>query len=86
MILYSYTSATVPVPPLAPLKVAESVWPSHTFPAAISGVIVAATGWATTVQVTVLYPEKLQPLPVAVLLDRIMTVWPARVLVLIAAV
>jgi hypothetical protein len=63
----------VPTPPVPTVAVADTDVPVQTAPVAGVGVNVPAVGIVFTAHVTVLYPEVVQPLPVAVRLVLIDT-------------
>ena len=56
----------VPAPPVPAVAVADTSVPVQTVPEAGDGVNVPDAGMAFTAHVTVLYPDVVQPLPVAV--------------------
>ena len=65
--LYSYTLVIVPLPPVPPVNVAERVWPTQALPAAISGIMVGATGCGVIISVPgTLLIDGVQPEPVNV--------------------
>ena len=74
LVVYLYSSAIVPVPPLPAVIVTVSVWPEHTFATFGDLVRPGATGNATTVHETELLGDVVHPVPVAVLLLSIVFV------------
>jgi hypothetical protein len=63
---YLYSSAVVPEPPLPAVMLTVRVCPEQTEAATGLLVIAGATGWATTVQLSITVDEVVHPEPVAV--------------------
>lgn len=65
-VVYWYSSAVAPAPPVPATKLTLSIWPLHTVATAGIAVITGANGWADTTQLTWLEIDTPQPEPSAV--------------------